>query len=98
MIYVATAVIAGLAVFIGFVVVMAPRHWEMYHENIDLKAALTNVGEERDHYKNLVKPSEWGAEAQREARIVKTQPWDDYEAYTTGEVEHVFDDIKNGGE
>ena len=97
MIYVATAVIAGLAVFIGFVVVMAPRHWEVYHENIKLTEQLRQRTEERDHYKSLVRPNEWGTVAQHEAGIKpkKDKVWVDVEQ---GDIHFQFDDIKDGGE
>ena len=98
MIYVATAVMGGLAVFIGFVVVMAPRHWELYHENLDLRSQLKVAVERAAHYQNLVKPSEWGAQEQKEARIIKPRPYDGVTLEPGEAIDFVFDDIKHGGD
>ena len=89
--------IGAVAMFIAFVAVMAPKHWDMYHENLSLTDQLERVTTDRDHYKNLIRPNEWGAAAQHEARIVpKITPW--VEEPPQGVIEFTFDDIKDGGE
>ena len=99
MTYVIGAIFGVLVTFIGFVVVMAPRHWEWYQENIKLKAALKSATEERDHYKNLVSPIQWGPQELHEARIIKRRE-DKVRAYDgvtlePGEaIDFVFDDIR----
>ena len=87
--------------FIAFVVMvayMAPKHWEWYHQNVNLQASLRNAAAERDHYKNLIRPNEWGPVAQHEARIVKTPPYQGIELKPGESIDFVFDDIKDGGD
>lgn len=80
-----------------WVAYFAPKHWEWYQENLTLKSNLSEVTDERDHYKNLIRPNEWGPADQHEARIVpKQRPWRDMEP-PQGEVTFHFDDIKDGG-
>ena len=92
--------IAGAAIaLVGFVAYMAPRHWDWYHQNVDLCSQLAVAVERAAHYQHLVKPSEWGPVEQHEARIVKKEP--PYQGVTLkpGEsIDFVFDDIRNGGE
>ncbi len=98
MIFIGGMAIGAIIAMVVFVAYMAPKHWEWYRENVDLKAALVDATEARDHYKNLVRPNEWGAVAQHEARIVpKERPWKDMEP-PQGDVEFTFDDIKDGGD
>ena len=89
-------VAGSLISFVVLVAFMAPKHWETYHENVDLKASLRNALSERDHYKNLVKPNLWGPVEEHEARIVRQAPA--YEAFmeeaSKGDVEFKFDDIR----
>ena len=95
-------VAGGLITFVVFVAFMAPKHWDWYHENVNLKAALRNRTEERDHYKNLVSPIQWGPQELHEARVIdrranKTVPYEGVEIQPGESVEFVFDDIKDGG-
>ncbi len=103
MTYVATAVLSALVEFIGFVIVMAPKHWEWYQENKDLKRALVEAIAERDHYKNLTSPIQWGPAALHEARIQtrkekKVVAWDGVTLQPGEAIDFVFDDIKDGGD
>ncbi len=98
MTFIAGMAIGAIIAMVVFVAYMAPKHWEWYQENVDLKRALVYATEARDHYKNLVRPNEWGAVAQHEARIVpKERPWG-FGLSPQGDVEFTFDDIKDGGE
>lgn len=97
MIFIGGMVAGAVIALVVFVAYMAPKHWEWYQENIDLRAALVDATEARDHYKNLVRPNDWGAAAQHEARIVrKPKPYDT--GSSAGEVSFRFDDIKDGGD
>ena len=95
--YVIGGVIGVVVTFIGFVVVMAPVHWENYHECKELKEDNRLLVEERDHYMNLVRPNEWGPQAQFEARVVPVNelPYDKTFQYADNVV-YRFDDIKGG--
>ncbi len=97
MIFIGGMAIGAIIALVVFVAYMAPKHWEWYQENVTLKCRLTEVTEERDHYKNLIRPNEWGAVAQHEARIVRTPKEFPY-VTEIGDVEFTFDDIKDGGE
>lgn len=89
--------VGAVGMFVAFVAVMAPKHWDMYHKNIELQESLDVVSTDRDHYKNLVRPNEWGLAAQHEARIVpRPKPWS--EEPPQGEVEFYIDDIRDGGD
>ena len=88
-------VLGALVTFIAFVIVMAPKHWEWYHENVQLKKDLKVALEQAAHYKNLVKPSEWGPVDQHEARIIKKErPYDGVTLEPGQAIDFVFDDIK----
>jgi len=94
--------VGSLITFVVFVAYMAPKHWDWYHQNVDLKAALRNRTEERDHYKNLVSPIQWGPQELHEARIVarreaKVVPYEGVTIEPGESVDFVFDDIKDGG-
>ena len=89
----------SLITFVVFVAYMAPKHWDWYHQNIDLREQLRVAVERAAHYQNLVKPNEWGPVEQHEARIVKKAPPYQGIALVPGEsIDFVFDDIKDGGE
>lgn len=93
--YVIGAVFGVLVTFIGFVIVMAPRHWEWYQENVELKKALVKAIARGDHYKHVATPNQWGTAAQHEARIVAKEP--PYQGITLqpGQaIDFVFDDIR----
>ena len=91
------AAVGSIATAVVWVAYFAPKHWEWYHELLDTKTQLAEVTEDRDHYKNLIRPNEWGEAAQHEARIVpKIKLWK--EEPPTGNVEFQFDDIKDGGD
>ena len=97
MIFIAGMVIGAIIAMVVWVAYFAPKHWEWHQENVELKNTLGVVTEERDHYKNLIRPNEWGPVAQHEARIVKKPvPYPD--VGPAGEVSFTFDDIKNGGD
>ena len=94
--YVIGAVLGVRVTFIGFVIVMAPRHWEWYQENIDLRSQLKVAVERAAHYQQLATPNQWGPVEQHEARIV-TKPTPPYQGVTLepGEsIDFVFDDIR----
>ena len=97
MTFIAGMAIGAVIAMVVWVAYFAPKHWEWYQENVALKQALTEASEERDHYKNLIRPNEWGAVAQHEARIVRTPKEFPY-VTEVGDVEFQFDDIKDGGE
>ena len=92
----ALGLLSGVVVtFVGFVIVMAPKHWEWWQENVELKKALTKAIDRGDHYKQLSTPNQWGPVDQHEARIVaKPRTYPDVDA---GPIEHRFDDIMDGG-
>ena len=93
----ALGLISGVVVtFIGFVVVMAPKHWEWYQENRDLTKQLRVAIERGNHYKAVAKPSEWGPVEQFKERIIPAKPVP-YEDVDAGPIEHRFDDIMDGG-
>ena len=88
-------VIGVLITFIGFVAVMAPKHWDWYQQNTDLRSQLKVAVERAAHYQALSTPNQWGPVEQHEARIVKKEP--PYQGITLepGEsIDFVFDDIK----
>ena len=87
----------AITAMVVFVAYMAPKHWDWYQQNVELKNTLGVVTEERDHYKNLIRPNEWGPVAQHEARIVR-KPKEFPDVGSAGDVSFTFDDIKNGGE
>ncbi len=88
----------GLITFVVFAAFMAPRHWEWYHENVDLRSQLTVAVERAAHYQHLASPIEWGTAEQREAGIVKKAPPYQGINLEPGEaIDFTFDDIKNGG-
>mgnify|MGYP007048011500 CR=1 FL=1 len=95
MTFVLGMVAGSLISFVVLVAFMAPKHWETYHENVDLRAALRNANERADHYKHMTKPTGWGPVEQREAGIQKKAP--PYQGVTLepGEsIEFKFDDIR----
>jgi hypothetical protein len=98
--YIIGGTIGVVMTFMGFVVVMAPIHWENYHEVKRLKEDNRMLVEERDHYMNLVRPNEWGSQAQYESRVVpvKELPYEAVMDTQKGAVEYLFDDIKEGAE
>ena len=97
MIFIAGMVIGAIIAMVVWVAYFAPKHWEWHQENVELKNTLGVVTEERDHYKNLIRPNEWGPVAQHEARIVpKPKPYPD--VGSAGGVSFTFDDIKDGGD
>ena len=89
------AVAGALVTFVGFAVVMAPRHWEWYHQSVEDKETIRKLAEERDHYKNMSYPTEWGPVEQFKERIIPVRdvPYDDVDS---GPIEHRFDDILDG--
>ena len=102
-------VAGSLVTFVVFVAYMAPKHWEWYHQNIDLRSQLRVAVERAAHYQNLVRPNEWGPVAQHEARIVpnEVRPWDNFEDLKKAtlqdhkhedDIEYRFDDIRDGGD
>ena len=91
------AAVGAISTAVVWVAYFAPKHWEWYQELKDTKRRLAEVTEERNHYQNLVRPNEWGAAAQHEARIVlKKRPWSTEPP--VGEIEFYIDDIKDGGQ
>ncbi len=92
----ALGLVSGVVVtFIGFVVVMAPRHWDWYQQNKELEKKLRHATEERDHYMDMAYPPEWGPVQSHEDRIKPTRrTFDDVDP---GPIEHRFDDIMDGG-
>ena len=93
----ALGLLSGVVVtFVGFVVVMAPKHWDWYQQLKEQAETIRKLAEERDHYKSMSYPSEWGPVEQFEDRIIpaKSVPYDDVDA---GPIEHRFDDILDGG-
>ena len=103
MTFVLGMVAGSLISFVVLVAFMAPKHWETYHELVDIKEQLRIRTEDRDHYKNLVSPIQWGPQELHEARIIKRRE-DKVRAYDgvtlePGEaIDFVFDDIKDGGD
>ena len=91
------AVAGSLVTFVGITVTMAPRHWEWYHESKADKETIRRLAEERDHYKNMSYPSEWGPTEEHDLRIkhVREPLWDN-DDIIGGQVEHRFDDILEG--
>jgi len=85
----------ALITFVVFSAFMAPKHWDWYHDLKHTKEQLRIRTEEREHYKQLVSPTQWGPPDEHEARIVKrvrlSPPAD------KGAIEHRFDDILDGG-
>jgi len=91
------AAVGAIVTAVIWVAYFAPKHWEWYQELKDTKGRLTDVTVERDHYKNLIRPNEWGAADQHEARIVpRVKPWEDEPLL--GDIKYSFDDIQDGGE
>lgn len=78
--YLFGAIFGALAAFIGIVCVMAPRHWEWYHETKAVKEQLRIALEDVEHYKSLSAPQVWGtpaeAAAERKSIPSKPVPWD----------------------
>ena len=102
MFFVGTAV-GALITFVVFAAFMAPKHWDWYHENIDLRKQLRVAVERAAHYQNLVSPVQWGPKALHEARIIKRRedkvvPWQGVELQPGESIDFVFDDIKDGGD
>ena len=102
MMFVLGLVLGTVVTFIGFVAVMAPRHWEWYHENIDLRKQLKVAVDRAAHYQALSTPNQWGPVEQHEARIVPKppRPYDEYafDGMTGNDIMHKFDDILDGGD
>ncbi len=91
------AAVGSIVTAVVWVAYFAPKHWEWYQDLKDTKSRLADVIVDRDHYKNLTRPNEWGAADQHEARIVpKTRPWEDEPLM--GDIKYQFDDIQDGGE
>ena len=88
--------VAGATIaLVGFVAYMAPKHWDWYHQNIDLRSQLRVAVERAAHYQHLATPNQWGPIEQHEARIVTTPKV--YPDVDAGPIEHRFDDILDGG-
>ena len=87
--------VAGAAIaLVGFVAYMAPKHWDWYHQNVDLRSQLQVAVARAAHYQALVRPNEWGPVEQHEARIVpKVRPYRTDEAIEQM-VKYTFDDIR----
>jgi len=93
--------VAGASItFVAFVAYMAPKHWDWYQQNIDLRSLLKVAVERAAHYQHLVSPIEWGPREQHESRIIHTKdvPWEGVTIEPGESVDFVFDDIKDGGE
>ncbi len=92
--------IGAVITFVVFVAFMAPKHWDWYHQNIDLKEQLRVAVERAAHYQNLVKPNDWGPQEQFDSRIVtkKTPPYQGVTLEPGESIDFVFDDIKDGGD
>ena len=91
--------VAGAAIaLVAFVAYMAPKHWDWYHENVDLRSQLKVAVERAAHFQALSTPNQWGPVEQFKARIVPTveTPWVDVDV-DAGPIEHRFDDILDGG-
>ncbi len=90
--------VAGAAIaLVAFVAYMAPKHWDWYHQNVDLRSQLRVAVERAAHYQSLATPNQWGPVEQHEARIItKVRPWSDEQAPLPGAIEHRFDDILDG--
>jgi len=97
--YIIGAIAGSLVTFVVFAAYMAPKHWEWYHDLKYTKEQLRIRTEERDHYKQLAAPSDWGTQPDYEPRIIspKRNAWDDVEV-KPGPIEHRFDDILEGTE
>jgi len=95
----ALGMVAGSVLsFVVWVAYFGPKHWEWYQRHKEDQATIKRLAEERDHYKHLANPSDWGTVQEHEARIVpkKSTLWDD-EDVSAGPIEHRFDDIMDGG-
>lgn len=62
-------IFGALIASIAWVIALAPKHWEDHHEKLRLTEQLRIRTEERDHYKHMTKPTQWGTVDQREAGI-----------------------------
>jgi len=100
MIFIAGMIVGAIIALVVFVAYMAPKHWDWYQQNIDLRSQLRVAVERAAHYQNLVRPNEWGPREQFDARIVpvKNMPWDSATDVNPGGLMYEFDDIKNGGD
>ena len=86
----------GSVTFVVFVAYMAPKHWQWWEENVDLRKQLKVAVDRAAHYQALSTPNQWGPVEQHEARII-TKPTPPYQGVTLepGEsIDFVFDDIR----
>ena len=85
-------VAGSLISFVVLVAFMAPKHWDTYQENVDLRSQLRVAVERAAHYQNLISPMQWGPQEEHETRTVKTRIV--HPDAETGDVRFKFDDIR----
>ena len=88
--------VAGASIaLVGFVAYMAPKHWDWYQQNVDLRSQLKVAVERAAHYQALATPNQWGPVEQHEARIVaKAPPYQGVTLEPGESIDFVFDDIR----